>query len=63
MRTHLFPEWVAQMCYHIRRRTFFLETIEQVQCDMQCDVDATRDMNHWEQQAEQGKAVYFSSGH
>ena len=35
------------------------ETIEQAQCDTQCDVDTTRDMNHGEQQIEQGKAVYF----
>ena len=39
---------------------FFKETFKQVLCDMQRDVDATRDMNR-EQQTEQGNAVYFSS--
>ena len=30
---------------------------------LQCDVDATRDMNRREEQTEQGKAVYISSSH
>ena len=48
-------------CLVLSSIIFFVgETIEQVKCDIQCEVDGTRDMNHWEQQTEQGKAVYFS---
>ena len=42
--------------------SFFIlkrQTIEQVQCDMQCDVYATCDMNHSEQQTDQRKGCLF----
>ena len=42
--------------------SFFIlkrQTIEQVQCDMQCDVYATCDMNHSEQQTDQKKGCLF----